>query len=223
MAATVQNGRQDVVEGTPFDLGASQGSGSKRRVSEMLVGTFLVAVFALAGAWFYATSTQSTGYLALRNEVSRGQEITAADLAVVEISAESPIRVATATDRELVVGKIALTDMAVGTLVSQDQLVESARIPSGEGIVGLSLSPGEYPSRSLRPGDLVRVVVMPAVLEDLAEADVTVVAEQATVVEIAETGGTELFVSLTLASEQADLVAVADSQNRVRLIQVSEG
>ncbi len=224
MAATVRDGRRgNTVDGTPFDLGASQTSGGKSRVPEILVGTFLVSIFALAGAWFYARSTESTGYLALRNDVGRGQVISIEDVAVFELSTESPIRGTPGIATESVVGKVALVDMAVGTLLNEEQLADVAQIPAGHGIVGLSLSPGEYPTRSLRPGDLVRVAIMPSAGEDLSTAEVQIVSDGAAVVEVAEAGGDELFISLTLSAELADLVAAADSQSRVRLIQVSEG
>jgi hypothetical protein len=224
MAATVRDGRRDNVDdGTPFDLGGSQTGSSKSRVPEILVGTFLVALFALAGAWFYAQSTQSTGYLALSTDIRRGHEITVSDLTVFDISTESPLRGTPNISSESVIGKVALVDMAAGTLITGEQLADAAQIPAGQGIVGLALSPGEYPTRSLRSGDLVRVAVMPLGGQDLATAEVTVVADSATVIEVADGGGDELFISLTLPSELADQVAAADSQNRVRLIQVSEG
>ncbi len=224
MAATVREGRRGAsAEDAPFDLRASQAGGGKGRVPEILVGTFLVAIFGLAGAWFYANSTQSTGYLALRNDVGRGQEITGDDVTIFEISTESPLRAVPRIAPESVVGKIALVDMAAGTLLTVDQLADAAQIPEGEGIVGLALSPGEYPTRSLRTGDIVRVVVMPQPGQDLSAAAVTVVSERATVVEVSQSGGDGLFISLTLAADVADVVAAADSQDRVRLIQVSEG
>ena len=224
MAASVRDGRRENLgDGTPFDLGASQAGGSKSRVPEILVGTFLVALFALGGAWFYAQSTQSTGYLALSTDVQRGQEIALSDLTVFDISTESPLRATPNISSESVVGKIALVDMAAGTLITVEQLADAAQIPAGQGIVGLALSPGEYPTRSLRPGDVVRVAVMPPGGQDLTTAEVAVVDSAATVVEVAETGGDELFISLTLPSDLADQVAAADSQDRVRLIQVSGG
>ncbi|MGI9598218.1 MAG: hypothetical protein ACR2QK_18790, partial [Acidimicrobiales bacterium] len=87
MAATVQNGKQDdLVSGTPFDLAAAQTGKAKSRVPEILVGTFLIALFALAGAWFYSTSTQSTNYLALRQGIKRGEVVANQDLTTYEIS-----------------------------------------------------------------------------------------------------------------------------------------
>ncbi len=222
MAATVRTGeKDDLVGGTPFDLVTAQTGRPKRRVPEILVGTFLVALFALAGAWFYSTSTESTTYVALREDVTRGQVITEQQLTVYELNTEAPIRGLGAADVASVIGQVALADLRAGTLVTRDQFVETAEIAAGFGVVGLDLSPGEYPTLSLRPGDRVRVVVLPRggdVLDPVAVVDAN-----AEVVEVVVGSGSDRFISLTLPAELADQVAAADAEDRIRLIQVPEG
>lgn len=220
MAATVRgNGNEGLVDGAPFDLAATPTGRAKARIPEVLVGTLLVAVFALAGAWFYSTSTERTGYVALRQEVDKGALISRQDLTVFEVSSDSPIRGIAGEDLGSVVGKLALSDMAAGTLVTPDQFLEKALIAPGDGVVGLELLPGEFPTFSLRPGDRVRVIVVPPD-GSVDPESIVVVAEDVEVIEVVETGGRDRFVSLTLPTALADVVTVADSQSRVRLVQV---
>ncbi|MGI9596194.1 MAG: SAF domain-containing protein [Acidimicrobiales bacterium] len=224
MAATVQNGKQDdLVSGTPFDLAAAQTGKAKSRVPEILVGTFLVALFALAGAWFYSTSTQSTAYVALREDVVRGQVISELQLTVYELNTEAPIRGIRGVDFATIVGEVALADMQAGTLVTEDQFAEKSQIPSGFGIVGLDLSPGEFPTLSLRPGDRVRVVIMPKGGDVTDPESVVVVDDDVEVVEVVDGGSRDRFISLTMPAALADQVAAADSEDRIRLIQVPGG
>lgn len=222
MAATVRDGKQDQhVSGTPFDLAATRTAKPKARVPEILVGTFLVALFALAGAWFYSTSTQTRSYVALRENVTRGQVISEDQLTVHELNTEAPILGIPGGEFGSVVGKVALADMRIGTLVTQHQFAEKAKIPAGFGIVGLDLAPGEYPTLSLRPGDRVRVIVLPRGGDTLPSQAVQVIDDDVEVLEVVDGGGRDRFISLTLSADLADQVATADSEDRVRLIQVA--
>ena len=223
MAATVRGDRRDdLVGGTPFDLAAAQSAKRRGRVPEILVGTFLVALFALAGAWFYSTSTRSTGYLALRQDVQRGEIIESGDLTVYDVSTDAPLLGIRTSETALVIGKVALSDMKIGTLITADHFADKAQIPDGSGIVGLELAPGEFPTLSLRPGDRVRVVIIPEANLVSEAGQIVVAADSVEVVEVVETGGRARFISLTMPTELADRVVAADSQDRVRLIQVPE-
>jgi len=204
----------------PFDLDQATGAQGRRRVPEITVGLFLVALFALGGTWFYANSTDRDAVLSLRNPVERGQVITVDDLQVVQINTDDALNVLPREQSGAVVGRIALHDLSAGTLVTPDQVAQSAAIVPGEGIVGLALDPGEYPSLSMRPGDIVRVVEVPGSSNpDIGEP---VLAEAAEVVDVAPIGvQNQLFVSLALSTAEADAVARAAADDRIRLIQVA--
>lgn len=221
MAASVREDKQEAfLEGTPFDLAAAQTGKSKSRVPEILVGTFLVALFALGGAWFYSTSTRSVNYLALQQPVQRGEIIEFNDLVTFQVATDAPINATSNLDADSIVGKVALVDLEAGSLITASQLADKAQIPAGQGIVGMDLSPGEFPTFSLRPGDVVRVIITPDNLGELgAETTIFVVDEEVEVVEV-DGDGRDRFISLVMDEELADLVSVADSNDRVRLIQV---
>lgn len=222
MAATVQGGSRrtdDVVGGTPFDLGSAQANKGRSRVPEILLGTLLVALFALGGAWFFSTSTSSTGFVALLNDVQRGDVIERTDLVTVQVRTDTPIQAIRAENFQTIVGQVALVDLAAGTLVAPQQFAEQADIPTGQGIVGLSLSVGEYPTAGLRTGDLVRVVAVPAGNAP-SNAPAEVLVAQAVVTEVQSSGGDARFISLTMDTSMADQVAAVAADGRVRLIQV---
>ncbi len=221
MAATIKGDRRtDVTGATPFDLGDAESAKSRSRVPEILVGTFLVAIFALGGAWFFSSSTRSVDYLALRQDVARGEVLESDDLVPFRLSTDDPVLGFRAADTELLVGQVALADLKIGTIVTADQFAEQAQIPAGSGIVGLSLEPGEFPSLSLRVGDRVRVVLLPVSGSEVGEPQGSVLIEEAEVAEVVDVGGNGRFVSLTMPAELADQVAVADAGERIRLVQV---
>lgn len=222
MAATFRGERHDVESGdSPFDLSTTEASRSRSRLPEVLVGTLLVALFALGGAWFYATSTTSTAYLALRQPVERGQVIERDDLTVYELTTDAPILALRTSQLAEIVGKVALADLSTGTLITAEQFADTADIPAGSGIVGLDLEPGEFSSYSLRAGDRVRVLRVPSGSSSIDEP--LVLAESVEIVEFIEGGGRGRFVALVLEVDVADRVALAAAEGEVRLIQVTGG
>ncbi len=222
MAATFRGERTDVDSGdNPFDLATTESGRSKSRLPEVLVGTLLVALFALAGAWFYSTSTARVGYLALREPVDRGQVVERTDLTVFELTTDAQVRGLRVSSLSEVVGKVALADLGAGTLITAEQFADTADIPSGSGVVGLDLEPGEFSSFALRAGDRVRVLLVPSGSSAIGEP--VVLAESVEIVEFLEGGGRGRFVSLVLEVELADRVAAAAAQGEIRLIQVPGG
>ncbi len=224
MAATAQSGKRgdDLVSGTPFDLGSAQTTKPKTRVPEILLGTFLIAVFALAGAWFNSNSTQSESFVGLRNTRQRGQEIQATDLIRFDVNGDERIVAIEWRDATTIVGKLAATDLAAGTLLTPGYFTDQADIADGFGIVGLSLDVGEYPTSGIRAGDWVRVLAVPTTSGgQIVPAPETII-DRAQIVEVAALAGTARFVSLTTETAVADLVASVESEGRIRLIQVPD-
>lgn len=221
MAATVRGDRRDddLVSGTPFDLAAAQNGRNRSRVPEILVGTLVVAVFALAGAWFYTSSTERVAYLAVRQPIERGAIVAREDLTSYEINTEGDIRAVRAQLAPDIIGKVALVDLEEGALITAGYFADKALIPPGFGVVGLDLAPGEFPSFSLSPGDRVRVVITPPGSQLLGEGEQAEVIEDVEVVAVSSSGR-DRFISLTMSTAEADRVVIADAQERVRLIQI---
>ncbi len=138
---------------------------------------------------------------------------------VVDVASEQAINALPSDQSGLILGRSALVDLAPGTLVSSDLFAEQALIADGDGVVGLALDPGEYPTLTLAPGDRVRIVETPKGTD--AAAEVVLVAD-AEVIDVTPIGvQNQLFVSVSMAATEADAVVAAASQDRVRLVQVA--
>lgn len=211
---------------TNITLGPAASHSTKRRLPEMAAGVLLVAVCAMSALWWQASSTERQPVLALRNDVERGQVIELDDLQVVGIDSDQPIEVLGDTQSAAIIGRVARTDLAAGSLVTRSLFSDGSALGVGEGVAGIALEAGQFPSLSLSPGDVVAVVLTPSpgdprAFDDNLEA--TVLVERAAVVEVAQVGVQGgLFVSIQVDEADAARVAAAAATNRVRLIQVSE-
>ena len=177
----------------------------------------IVAVFALAGTWFYANSTDHDSVLALRNPIERGSVITADDLMTVNISVDPALKPLSADQASSVVGKHAALDMSAGGVVTQDQVTEQALPAKGSSVVGIALTPGMMPANQIRVGDRVRVVVtpgqqgeMPTGQPDSIEAVVVGVAKD-------ETTGNAI-VNVQVPSNEGPLLAARAATGKVALV-----
>ncbi len=216
-----QNGHRE----ERFDLDAAPSAKGQRRLPEIAAGMLVIAVCALGALWWQATGSEKQPVLALRGDVERGQVITVDDLQVVGIDADAAVAVLADTDSALVVGRTARSDLPSGTLIVTSQFLDGSLIEAGDGVVGLSLEAGEFPSLTLAAGDTVGVVLTPAAGDPRAfseDVEATVLVERAMVVEVSSVGAQgHLFVSLQVGEDDAARVAAAASADRVRLIQVA--
>ncbi len=219
--------------GQVFDVDGPDTTRSKSKLPEIALGVLLVAVFALGGLYLQTTSGEKTVVIALANPVERGEVVALEDLTYVSIGTDDPINVLGQNDSGVVVGRVALNDMAAGTLITGEHVTGGSVVELGDGVVGMALEPGEFPSLSMRSGDVVSVVLMPSANDpaaldgDLAQiaelAEQQILVDAAVVVEVAPIGQQgSLFVSLTMEESEAALVARAASQNRIRLVEISE-
>jgi hypothetical protein len=179
----------------------------------------VVGISVMLGLWLHARSVDRSPVLVLRADVARGEVLDRTDLRVTEIDTEDELSLLGPDRVDEVEGRVAVMDLQAGSLVSVDQFTAGGLVGAGDGVVGLALDPGEYPILTLRPGDVVRVVATPD--PGAATAEVSVLVEEAEVVDVAAVGGQDrLFVSLVMPAGEADEVAAAGAEDRARLIQV---
>jgi len=183
---------------------------------------FLVAVSALVGVVLFSRASAREPVLALAQSVERGQAITSGDLMVVYVASDDPIATVPSEAASGLVGLTAVADLDAGTILTGGYFVSRSLLDGGEGVVGLALAPGEYPTPLLAPGDVVDVVVTkPGPLEPGATTVDTVVAS-AVVFDVAELGSQgERFISLRMPATAAAQVAGAAAAGRVRLVLVA--
>jgi len=186
------------------------------RVPELLVGAALAVGFALAAVLWQANATQRDPVLAVASGVSRGEVLEAADVRVVYVGSDQPIATLSEADASRVIGRVAVTDLPAGTLLTAAQVTDPLTVEAGEGVVGLALDPGQFPAMRLAPGDVVNVVA------GGQAGDGAVLAEAAVVFAVEELGGQgRRFISLRTSEQAANRVATVADNGPVRLVLVA--
>lgn len=221
--------------GTMVDRARGNGSGplagtprlepptrQRGRLPELVIGLIVMVVFALGAVLWHGSTTERQAVLALAGDIERGDTIAATDLRVVYVSSDDPIAYTAEQDSAAIVGRIAATDLAAGTLVTSSQVADRVALGQGDGVVGLALDPGQFPALSLLPGDRVNVVSgAPSAQEADEGQPSTVLASGAEVFAVEELGGQgRQFVSLRMGEDDANRVASAAERGPVRLVLV---
>lgn len=188
--------------------------GRRVQVPQLVVALLLVGVGALVSVVLYTQASAREPVLAVANPLERGQVVTAEDLRVSYVGSDDPILSVAPDQISSLVGQVTLTDLEVGMVVTAGQFADRRAVGEGEGIVGLSMPPGAYPTVQLASGDLVDVVD--------TESGEGVVARGAVVFDVVALGVQgQRLVSLRLPAETAARVASVP-EDRLRLILVSE-
>ena len=161
---TTNNGKGQTARAAAVTVAKPPGGPVRRRWGRIAVG--LAA--AVLGAWIFAALYLSAGdrheVVALSQTVDRLDVIERSDLRVVRISSDTDVSTVDAARIDEIVGRVAETDLVAGSLLSNDHLVPDGRqlLRSDEAVVGVLLGPGDSPTRVLRRGTPVLVVVRPA-------------------------------------------------------------
>jgi hypothetical protein len=190
------------------------------RFPELAVGLFVMVACALAAVLWHLSATDRVPALAVAAAVERGETIEPDDLTVVHVASDSALARLDDTQAAAVVGRVALVDLPAGTLLTPALVADEATLQPGDGVVGLALDPGGYPSTRLAVGDLVDVVQV----GDTAATGVgegVVVARAATVVGIEELTSDRRLVSVLTSEDDARAVAAAGGEGSLRLVVVT--
>ncbi len=197
--------------------------GRRARLPELVVGAALMVGFALAAVLWHMSTTEKDPALALAVPVARGEVVEAVDLRVVYVASDEPIARLGEADAGEIVGRVALSDLPAGTLLTRGSVASRLSVGPGEGLVGLALDPGQVPATRLLPGDLVNVIAGPTegATSPVDGRATAVLASRATVyaVEDLRTEGRK-FVSVKLLESDANRVAAAAERGPVRLVLV---
>jgi hypothetical protein len=136
-----------------------------RRRSPALVslGVVLVVIGALAGWQFVQSATSADRQvIAVYQDVPQGEQITADDLQVVGIVPVHGLLPIAASRMSSVVGQYAKVTLVPGTLLTDADLSTSNVVGPDDAVIGLELTANQRPQRTLRPGDHVMLVPIPA-------------------------------------------------------------
>jgi hypothetical protein len=155
------------------------------RISEIVVGVVVVAVFGLAAVLWQASSSNTESVLVLGRSVKAGEELTPDALRAEDVRVGAGVAHLPAEQGRAVVGRVATGDLPAGTLVSEDLFVPKFVAPAGTRVVEAPLSPGQFATLALRPGQRVTVIRTADATNGTAPAG-QVITDKARVYEVAE-------------------------------------
>ncbi len=193
---------------------------NRRRPLLILASALLLLVAALAGAFAFSSVSTTDPVLAMARTVTAGQTVTADDLTVVQLNRGSGLATIPAGDRDLVIGKRAVTDLPAGSTLSADAVADLLLPAQGRALIGLRAAPGTAPLAGLVPGAEVELVVLPIDPETAPENDDPVRGTLVTVVELPD--GTGVRVDVDVPADQARQLQQLAAANRLALVVVSQ-
>lgn len=140
----------------------------KLRRKPVLVAAAIVviALGALLAAYLTTVVGHTRPVVAVRNDITRGQTISQADLVVVQITPDPVLRTVPGDQLSSLVGKHASVDLPAGGLVTTASTTDAPVPAAGQSLVGVSLTPAQLPGDPLRPGMKVRIVNTPRPQDD---------------------------------------------------------
>jgi hypothetical protein len=134
----------------------------QRRPLTVAVAVVLVCLGGVLGLWLWSSSSAATEVVAVRAPVERGRLIAASDLTTVRVTLDPSMRTIPGAQLESLVGKRAVADLTVGTLVAPVQVADAVVPGRGFAVVAVPIAPGLIPAEPLKAGDSVRLVQAPA-------------------------------------------------------------
>ena len=187
----------------------------RRRPLLIAVSVLLTAIGALLGAWLLTGLSGTESYIAVRDDIERGDKITEADLVRTQLSKDDAIKPILWEEQRFAVGQYAAVDMAAGSIVTENSIKQTNVPPSGYTTVGLSLVPGQTVSGELPTGSPVNVVIVPPT-SDVAtqgESYAGTIARE----EMSDDGTTKL-VDVVVREDASAAIAAAGARQEVSVV-----
>lgn len=193
-----------------------------RSFGMIAAGGVLMLVTALLGTLLYMQAGQATSVLAVRDPVAKGEKVDRDNLISKQVSGvAAAVRV---DDVQSVVGKTATVDLLAGQIVTAPAVTDDPVPGSGRAVVGLALTPSQMPGSGIGPGDLVRVVAVPAKDESGATLDeAPTLAASAQVLSVSDGGSAEVgrIVTVVASDSEADRLATFSAAGRLAVVKIS--
>lgn len=218
IATQEQHARSVARPQRPAPPGPLKPTRARRRPALIALGLALVALSVLASVYLATTLGQTRQVLAVTSSVPRGTEIQASDLGTVDLpTGPTSLDPVPADELDLVVGRVAATDLTAGELLTRSSAVDELGPPTGQSVVGVALAPSQMPATPLQPGDAVRVVETPASGgEPPTQAPLTI---PATVVRVEPSPlGDQQVVDVQVTSANAAALAARAATGRVAIV-----
>jgi hypothetical protein len=127
----------------------------------VLLAVLVVILGGLVSMWAVSSYAHRDRVLVIAQDVTVGHKFTVDDLAGADLSVDPRVAVFMVAQQDQVIGKVALVDLAKGTLVNPSQVGQSQGLTAGQVLVPLQLKPGQLPSVGVAPGQRVLLVATP--------------------------------------------------------------
>ncbi len=128
---------------------------------QVLLAVLVVALGGLVSMWAVSSYAHRDRVLVISQNVAVGHTITVDDLAGADLTLDPRVTAFTVEQQSEVIGKVALVDLAKGTLVNPSQVGQSQSLTAGQVLVPLQLKPGQLPAVGVAPGQRVLLVDTP--------------------------------------------------------------
>lgn len=152
------NGKREALELRPP---AMVGPRARRRPALLVAGVAMVAVGALAVAWLVSSAGQRTDVVVMVRDVAYGSTIVAGDLGTTAVSVDRTVQLVPADDASTLVGQVAATNLARGSLVEPTDVTATGVVGIDEVLVPLPLPADRFPAGGLAAGDRLLIVDAP--------------------------------------------------------------
>jgi hypothetical protein len=129
------------------------------RTPEVAVGALIIAACVVGAMIWGRSAVVGTSVLVVTNDVKRGQVLEASDFGAITLTSSDDIELVRASALQDAVGLRATVDIAAGTPLTPAQLDSVDPLAVGEGLVGLTIAPGDAPA-DLDVGDSVRLLTV---------------------------------------------------------------
>lgn len=134
----------------------------RRRPALVALGVAMAAVGGLAVAVMLTQAGNRVAVLAVAKDVPVGAIVTADDLTIAHVSADSNLSPVRASEEASIVGQVAAVDLTAGSLLTRSDVnTGSSDLAAGQQLIGLPLKPGQMPARPLSAGLHVLIVATP--------------------------------------------------------------
>lgn len=187
----------------------------RRRPMLIALSVLLTAVGALLGAWLLTGLSGTKSYIAVREDIQRGDVIEESDLVRTQLRADGALTPLVWDEKQFVVGQYAKVDMAAGSVVTNESVASQVVPPGGKTVVGLALVPGQSVSGDLKTGDPVRAIIVPPDSEEGSEPEK--VSGSIANVKMSSDGTTKL-VDVIVSADDAPMVAAAGARQEVSVV-----
>jgi SAF domain len=128
---------------------------------QVLLAVLVVVLGGLVSMWSVSAYAHRDRVLVMAANVPVGARITIDDLLGADLTLDPRVAAFTVDQQGQVIGKVAVVNLAKGTLVNPSQIGASPLLTAGQVLVPLQLKPGQQPAVGVAPGQPVLVVPTP--------------------------------------------------------------